>query len=157
VDPQTLAKLGDRLREHGSLKGDDLAVFDDAFGVGTLGLVWDEVSLDRAVAHLEATDRHFQPFGLVHGGVWCSIVESMASVGAALHVMGDGRIVVGVSNTTDFLRAHRAGRVDAVAEPLHVGRSQQLWQVVITRSSDAKVIARGQVRLQNLDPEVVGS
>jgi 1,4-dihydroxy-2-naphthoyl-CoA hydrolase len=158
VDPQTLAMLGDRLHENGVLTGEDLAVFDDdTFGAGTLGLVWDEVSLERAVAHVETTQRHFQPFGLVHGGVWCSIVESMASIGAALHVMGDGRIVVGVSNSTDFLRSHRTGRVDAVAEPLHVGRSQQLWQVVITRSSDAKVIARGQVRLQNLDPTVVGS
>lgn len=158
MDPQTLAKLGDRLQENGTLTGEDLAVFDDdTFGAGTLGLVWDEVSLDRAVAHLETTERHLQPFGLVHGGVWCSIVESMASIGAAFHVMRDGRIVVGVSNTTDFLRSHRTGRVDAVAEPLHIGRSQQLWQVVITRAEDAKVVARGQVRLQNLDPAVVGS
>jgi 1,4-dihydroxy-2-naphthoyl-CoA hydrolase len=82
----------------------------------------------------------------------------MASIGAALHVMRDGRIVVGVSNTTDFLRSHRTGRVDAVAEPVHIGRSQQLWQVVDHPGRPTrKVVARGQVRLQNLDPEVVGS
>jgi acyl-coenzyme A thioesterase PaaI-like protein len=57
---------------------------------------------------------------------------------------------VGVSNSTDFLRPVKEGRVDVVAEPIIQGKIQQLWQVVITRSEDGKEVARGQVRLQNV-------
>ncbi|MEY3019585.1 MAG: hypothetical protein RLZZ272_569, partial [Actinomycetota bacterium] len=109
---------------------------EDRFGVGTLGLVWDTFGPGRVAAHLVADARHHQPDGIVHGGVWCAMVESLASVGAALEVLGRGLAPVGVSNATDFLHAHREGRVDGVATPLHVGRTQQLWQVVLTRSED---------------------
>lgn len=128
----------------------ELALDGDRFGTGCLGLEWDRLAIDRVSAWLDCDDRHHQPYGIVHGGVWCAVVESMASVGAALRALATGDVVVGVSNTTDFLRAHRVGRVDAVAEPVHVGRSQQLWQVVLTRASDGKPVARGQVRLQQL-------
>jgi 1,4-dihydroxy-2-naphthoyl-CoA hydrolase len=158
VDADTMTTVAARLQRGETFTGDDLALFGgDTFGTQTLGLVWDELSLDRAVAHLETGPQHQQPFGLVHGGVWCAVVESMASIGAALQVMAEHRAVVGVSNSTDFLRSHRDGRVDAVAEPIHVGRGQQLWQVVLTRAADGKMVARGQVRLQNLDPSALGS
>ena len=55
----------------------------------------------------------------------------------------------GVSNQTDFLRAVRDGELTAVGTPVHRGRSQQLWQVEIT-DADERLVARGQVRLQNL-------
>jgi 1,4-dihydroxy-2-naphthoyl-CoA hydrolase len=118
--------------------------------VDRLGLQMDELGPTRVAAHLDCGPDHHQPYGIVHGGVYASIVESLASVGAAINAAERGDIVVGVSNATDFLRAHREGRIDAVAEPVHVGRSQQLWQVVITRASDGKTVARGQVRLQAL-------
>ena len=117
-----------------------------------LGLVFDEVSGEHVVAHLEIARRHQQPYGIVHGGVWASIVESVASHGAAHAVMGEDAIagVVGTSNLTDFLRSHSEGRVDAVGRPVFVGRTQQLWTVEITRATDAKLVSRGQVRFQNL-------
>jgi 1,4-dihydroxy-2-naphthoyl-CoA hydrolase len=148
-----MAAAGERLRAGETLDPAALGVFTssaDVFGSSTLGLVWDGLSLDRVTAHLDCDERHHQPYGIVHGGVWCAVVESLASVGAALRAVAAGGVVVGVSNSTDFLRAHRTGRVDAVAEPLHVGRTQQLWQVVLTRAVDGKVVARGQVRLQQL-------
>lgn len=158
MDAGTMATLGQRLHAGETLRHDDLGSFaQDAFGSGILGIVWDELSLQRAVAHVEPDERHHQPYGIVHGGVWCSIVESLASVAAALQVAPDGRFVVGVSNSTDFLRSHRTGRVDAVADPIHVGRTQQLWQVALTRADDGKAVARGQVRLQNVDPAALGS
>ena len=151
-----VAELSANLEANGTLTDEEFALFnDDSFGAESLGLVWDEISHARAAAHMETTARHHQPFGLVHGGVWCAIVESLASMAAAFQPSARGKLVVGVSNTTDFLRSHRTGRVDAVAEPIHVGRSQQLWQVTITRATDAKTVARGQVRLQNLDPSVL--
>lgn len=123
----------------------------DRFATGELGLTWDTISLEKVTAHLEIEDRHTQPYGIVHGGVYCSIVESLASVGAAMQALAMGRGVVGVSNTTDFLRPHRGGRVDAVGEVVHVGRSHQLWQVVVCRASDGKPVARGQVRLHHVE------
>jgi 1,4-dihydroxy-2-naphthoyl-CoA hydrolase len=117
-----------------------------------LGLVWDEWTADRVVARLEAGPRHHQPFGILHGGVYASIVESVASHGAAAVALRDGRAgVVGVSNTTDFLRSHRTGPLTCVGTPLHIGRTQHLWEVVITRDVDGKTVAHGQVRMQVLD------
>lgn len=127
----------------------------DTFVTGRLGLVWDTFSRDRVTAHLDIGPEHHQVHGIVHGGVWCAVVETLASVAGALAVRPVGWAVVGVSNSTDFIRAHRDGRVDAVAEPLHLGRTQQLWQVVISRAADGKTVARGQVRLQNLDPSTL--
>ncbi|MFG1848798.1 PaaI family thioesterase [Micromonospora carbonacea] len=116
--------------------------------VALLGLKFDEASADRVVIRwLVRPDLH-QPYGIQHGGVYCAVVETAASVGGALWLGGQGR-VVGVSNQTDFLRAVREGELTAVGTPVHRGRSQQLWQVEI--SDDAgRLVSRGQVRLQNL-------
>ena len=147
----------ERLATGEVLQGDDLAGFNASqFATDALGLFVDEVSLERVRGHLECDERHHQPFGIVHGGVWCAVVESLASIGATMQVAASGKVVVGVANSTDFLRAHRVGRVDAEARPVHVGRTQQLWQVVLTRAEDGKVVSRGQVRLQNVDGAQLG-
>jgi uncharacterized protein (TIGR00369 family) len=96
-----------------------------------------------------------QPFGIVHGGVYCAMIEAAASYGAALWLVERGQRevkVVGVHNATDFLRAITEGVVTAVATPLHRGRLQQLWLVLVTDDS-GRTVARGQVRLQNLYPD----
>jgi 1,4-dihydroxy-2-naphthoyl-CoA hydrolase len=115
-----------------------------------LGLRFTELTADGARAQLEVTPKLLQPMGLVHGGVYCSMVESMASAAAFtwLATRGGGN-VVGVNNNTDFLRSISSGMVRGTAEPIHRGRRQQLWLVTITDSTD-RVVARGQVRLQNL-------
>lgn len=94
-------------------------------------------------------DQH-TPWGVVHGGVYCSVVESAASIGASLAVRERGQFAVGVNNNTDFVRPMTSGRLDVVAEPVQQGRTLQLWQVLLTRSDDGKLVARGQVRLQNV-------
>lgn len=116
-----------------------------------IGLVFTDLSPDGARAQLDITPKLLQPMGVVHGGVYCSIIESMASVAAYTWLNahgGDG--VVGVNNNTDFLRAISTGTVYGAATPLHRGRRQQLWLVTVTDSRD-RVVARGQVRLQNLE------
>lgn len=125
---------------------------------GTLGLVLDSVSVSEVTAHLEPDDRHRQPYGLVHGGVYCSIVESLGSVGSAAYAMERGMVgSVGLSNSTDFLRSHREGRLDARGIPIHQGRTQQLWLIEISRASDGKPVARGQLRTYNLaSDEAIG-
>jgi uncharacterized protein (TIGR00369 family) len=137
---------------------EDLGGFvTDRFGAGTIGLRWDRLSLERGEAHFEATEALHQPSGIVHGGVWCSVIESMASVCAAMAVLPRGLVCVGAHNATDFLRPHRLGRIDGVATPVHVGRTQQLWLVELRRASDGKAVARGQVRLANIDPGQLGA
>jgi len=113
-----------------------------------IGLQFSEVSADRVVASCEVTPDLLQPYGIVHGGVYCSMVEATASYGAAIW-FGDRGHVVGVANHTNFLRALRGGSVTAVATPIHRGRTQQLWQVVVTDDT-GRDIARGEVRLANL-------
>jgi 1,4-dihydroxy-2-naphthoyl-CoA hydrolase len=116
--------------------------------VGLLGLELDEISPDRVTAHLDVRPELHQPFGILHGGVHCSIVETLASVAAAVWLGDDGH-VVGVANQTDFLRAVRSGVLRAEALPVHRGRSQQLWSVQI-RDADERLVAKGQLRLQNV-------
>ena len=116
-----------------------------------IGLTYLEVSADVGRARLDIHDKLLQPWGIVHGGVYCSIIESLSSVcGHVWLTQNGGGTVVGVNNNTDFLRAIQSGTVYGKAEPVHRGRRQQLWQVTITDGDD-RVVARGQVRLQNLE------
>lgn len=118
-----------------------------------LGLTYIEMTPDGGRARLEINDKLLQPWGIVHGGVYCSIIESLASVTAHVWLSENGGgTVVGVNNNTDFLRAIAAGTVTAVSTPIHRGRRQQLWLITITDDSE-RVVARGQVRLQNIPPE----
>ncbi len=118
-----------------------------------LGLVYTEVSPDGMKAQLDVKPSLLQPMGIVHGGVWCSMIESMASVSAYVWLKDNGGgNVVGVNNNTDFLRAITEGTAYGVSEPVHRGRRQQLWLVTI-RDDRERLIARGHVRLQNLEPE----
>lgn len=122
---------------------------------GVLGMEFVEVTPDRVVITMKIGPEHHQPYGIVHGGAYCAVVETAASVGAG-QWLGDRGYIVGVSNQTDFLRAVREGAVTATATPVHRGRLQQLWVVDIVDES-ARLVARGQVRLQNItDPERLG-
>ena len=123
------------------------AALDSGFGK-LIGIEFTEVTADRVRAHYTITPQLLQPWGIVHGGVHCSVVETLASVAGQV-LLGDRGNVVGVNNSTDFLRASRDGRLEAEALPIHRGRSQQLWVVTIT-DEDSRMIARGQVRLQNI-------
>jgi uncharacterized protein (TIGR00369 family) len=116
-----------------------------------LGTQIEELSPDRCLIRLDIDERHHQPFGIVHGGTYATIIETAASTAGSLWAMANGmRGAVGVSNTTDFYRPHREGAIIADATPVHRGRSQQVWQIEITCEADGKLLSRGQVRLHNL-------
>lgn len=123
-----------------------------------LGVELIELTADRCVGRIEAGAIHQQPYGIVHGGTYCTLVEALASTGAAVWALEQGiTAVVGIANNTDFFRSHRNGGIRGTATPIHRGRTQQLWQVEIRREADGKLLARGQVRLQNLDdPAAIG-
>lgn len=113
-----------------------------------VGMKFPVLTADEVVVTCDITPELLQPYGIVHGGVYCSLIESAASYGAAIW-FGDRGNVVGVSNHTNFLRAIRTGTVTATATPIHRGRSQQLWLVLVT-DDEGRDIARGEVRLFNL-------
>ena len=116
--------------------------------VNLLGLHLVEATGDRVVIRWQLGPELMQGYGIVHGGVHCAVVETAASVGAAVW-LGQRGHVVGVSNQTDFIRAARDGELTATALPVHRGRSQQLWAVEIV-DAEQRLIAKGQVRLQNI-------
>lgn len=113
-----------------------------------LGLEITEASGERVTATWTAGEKHHQPYGIVHGGVHASVVETLGSVGSALWY-GDDGTCVGVSNSTDFYRAVREGELTSVATPIHQGRSQQVW-LVETHDATGRLVSRGQLRVQNL-------
>jgi len=113
-----------------------------------LGLEFTEVSGARVAARWTAGERHHQPYGIVHGGVHASVVETLGSMGSAAW-LGDKGQCVGVSNSTDFYRAVREGELTSVGTPIHQGRSQQVW-LVETHDAEGRLVARGQLRVQNL-------
>jgi 1,4-dihydroxy-2-naphthoyl-CoA hydrolase len=113
------------------------------------GLVVDSADGTRVTGHINLGPDHHTPWGVVHGGVYATAIESAASLGASLAVRDRGQFAVGVHNATDFLRAATSGRAEVIAEPLQQGRVQQLWLVTIT-GEGGKALARGQLRLQNV-------
>jgi uncharacterized protein (TIGR00369 family) len=119
--------------------------------VQLLGIEFVDADPDRVVLRCPVRPELLQPYRIVHGGVHCSLVETAASVAAALW-FGERGQVVGVANHTNFLRAVRDGVLTATATPIHRGRSQQLWLVEVT-DEDARTIARGEVRLMNVPGE----
>ena len=109
-----------------------------------------ELSGERVRATMALGEAHHQPFGIVHGGIYALAVEGVASAGACAAVADRNQYAVGTSNTTDFLRPVSAALVEVLAEPIFQGRTQQLWNVEIRRTDDGKLVAKGQLRLQNV-------
>jgi uncharacterized protein (TIGR00369 family) len=119
--------------------------------VTAAGLRVDAVSPTRVSGHIDLDDRHHTPWGIVHGGVYATAIESGASIGACAAVADRGQVAVGLTNTTHFLRSLTAGRVEVEAVALNQGRTQQLWKVDVTDGS-GRLVAHGEVRLQNITP-----
>ena len=132
--------------------GQALTGADESELMRLLEIELDDVGPARVTGSVAADERHHQPWGLVHGGLYATVIETFATIGAFAAVKDRGHQAIGVSNITDFLRPHRSGRLDVLATPIHQGRTQQLWQVEIRRPHDRVLIARGQVRLHNIGP-----
>lgn len=115
-----------------------------------IGLVFTGASADEVTATVPVTAGLLQPYGLVHGGVYAAIVETLASTGAALAAMHRGQTTVGLENATSFLRGTREGTLHAQARPLHRGSRTQVWAVEI-RDDEGRDVASGRVRMLCLD------
>lgn len=121
--------------------------WNDAMGVRFVKATRDEV-----IAEFTVDDRHRQPYGIVHGGVYAGVIESVASAGAALVAMPRGQSAVGLENHTSFIHAVREGVLRATGKPLTRGRRTQAWEVTIADET-GRIAATGRVRLLCLEDE----
>jgi uncharacterized protein (TIGR00369 family) len=104
--------------------------FDGLYGLELL-----EITPEAARGRVRVRDELKQPFGLVHGGVYAAIAESLASIGTAVAVGPDGKTAMGLSNQTSFLRPVTEGTIHAVASPKHRGRTTWVWEVEMSDDS----------------------
>jgi len=96
---------------------------------GVLGLEFTELTEEVVRGRVPVEDRLKQPYGLIHGGVYAAIAESLASWGTANGVLPQGKIAVGLSNQTSFLRPVTEGAINATATRRHRGRTTWVWDV----------------------------
>lgn len=115
-----------------------------------MGLHFVRATADEVVAELEIGSKHHQAYGIVHGGVYSGIVETVSSVAAALWARRHNQTVVGVENHTSFLNAVREGTLTVTARPLMRGRRTQVWRATVTDSA-GRIAAEGTVRLLSLE------
>jgi 1,4-dihydroxy-2-naphthoyl-CoA hydrolase len=116
-----------------------------------LGLQFTKAAMDEYVAEIEITDKHLQPYGLVHGGVYAGMIETLCSTGAALAVWGENKNTVGLENNTSFLKAVRGGSLRCTARPLVLGNRSHVWEADI-HDDQGRLVAAGRVRLMVLEP-----
>ncbi|MCA9598707.1 MAG: PaaI family thioesterase [Myxococcales bacterium] len=115
-----------------------------------MGLRVVRANRDEVVGEWVVGPEHHQPYGIVHGGVFSGLIETLCSVGAALDAMPRGQSVVGIENHTSFLRAVREGKLTCTALPLQRGRRAQLWEGAV-RDEQGRLVASGRVRLMCLE------
>ncbi len=117
-----------------------------------MGVRFVRVTFDEVVAELTIGPEHRQAYGIVHGGVYSGVIETIASVGAAMNAMRDGRSAVGLENTTAFLHAVREGTLRATAVPVMRGKRTQVWDARV-EDERGRVVSTGRVRLLCLEPD----
>ncbi len=121
--------------------------------IRAMGLHFTAANAEEVACDFEVAEQHLQGYGIVHGGVHCGVIETLASVGAAAVAMPRGQAVVGLENTTSFIRAVRAGtRLHAICRPVTRGRKSQVWEGRIL-DEEERLVATGRVRLLCFDAE----
>jgi uncharacterized protein (TIGR00369 family) len=128
---------------------DDFAAVVNAMPGGwvkAMGIVVTRATADEDACEWTVEDNHHQAYGIVHGGVHAGVIETLASIGAALVAMPRKQRVVGLENNTSFIRAVRSGILRATARPVTRGRTTQVWEAWI-RDEEDKLVAQGRVRL----------
>ena len=124
--------------------------FDGLYGLEVLA-----ASAEEVTGRVVVRDAVRQPFGLVHGGVYAAIAESLASQGTAAGVGGTGVAPVGISNSTSFLRPIADGTVHALARPRHRGASTWVWDVELS-DDRGRLCALGRVTVGVRPPAGTG-
>jgi 1,4-dihydroxy-2-naphthoyl-CoA hydrolase len=124
---------------------------EDAFDQLIGFVVDDAAEIGRVTGHLPVRPRVCQPMGLVHGGVYAAIGETLASLGTAQAVMPDGKMAVGMSNSTTFMRPVTEGTLRGAARAIHRGRTTWVWDVEMRDDND-RLCAASRVTIAVRDP-----
>jgi 1,4-dihydroxy-2-naphthoyl-CoA hydrolase len=143
--------LESRMSERASAASSETTTIPGGYNTA-MGLSFVSATRDEVIAELEVGQQHLQPYGIVHGGVYCGVVETTCSVGAGMFSAAAGQSVVGVENHTSFLRAVRSGKLRVTALPLSRGRRTQIWEASV-KDAHGKLVATGRVRLLCLEPD----
>ena len=118
-----------------------------------MGITITLATADEVRAEMTVGTEHLQGYGIVHGGVHCGLIETLASIGAALFALPRGQSVVGLENNTSFIRAVRSGaKLHAVSTPITRGRRTQVWEARVLDEQD-QIVATGRVRLLCIEPD----
>ena len=97
-----------------------------------IGTEWIDFDPDNARARIAVERRHLQPYGIVHGGVYTTLAESICSAATYNAVREDGRVAIAQANDTTFLRPLGEGHITATARTRHRGRTTWVWDVEMT-------------------------
>ena len=97
-----------------------------------IGVEWIDLDPDNARARIKVEPRHLQPNGVVHGGVYASLAESISSASTYGAVRDDGMVAFGQANNATFLRPITGGHVNASAQTRQRGRSIWIWDVELS-------------------------
>lgn len=98
-----------------------------------------EVGSDFLKGDMPVDERTVQPLGLLHGGASCVLAESLGSIAANMVLDNSKFVAVGQSINASHVRSARDGRVTGVAKALHLGRTSQVWEIMITDKEDKLV------------------
>ena len=97
-----------------------------------IGVEWIDLDPGNARARITIEPRHLQPYGIIHGGVYATLAESLCSAATYDAVREDGMVAMGQANDTTFLRPAAEGHVNASAKARHRGRTTWVWDVEMT-------------------------
>ena len=117
---------------------DDLPFAASSGLADLLGIAFEAIEPDRAVATMPVTSDHHQPLGYLHGGASVVLAETVASVGATAGALPE-KVAFGLEINANHIRPKQSGTLRAVGERLHAGRTTQVWQVRITDADDKLV------------------
>jgi uncharacterized protein (TIGR00369 family) len=134
------------MQDYAAELGANLGGWNNAMGMKLV-----RVTAEECVAEFTVEPQHLQPYGIVHGGVHCGIIEAACSTGAAVFALARNQTVVGLENSTSFVTAARGGKLTVRATPVTRGRKTQVWEARVTDEA-GKICATGRVRLLCLEP-----
>jgi 1,4-dihydroxy-2-naphthoyl-CoA hydrolase len=117
---------------------------------GVLDFEFLEAGNETASGRFEVQNKHRQPYGIVHGGVYAAFAESLCSAATYLNVKDNGKLAVGSSNLTTFLRPVSEGVLTASARAIHRGRTTWVWECEFTTAGKRCAVSR--VTLAVIDP-----
>ena len=120
--------------------------------VREMGVTILTATADEVTCEWQVEAKHLQAYGIVHGGVHCGVIETLASIGAAVVAKPRQQRVIGLENNTSFIRVVRGGRLHAKAIPVARGRTTQVWEARIW-DDEEHLVAEGRVRLLCVDEE----